>query len=54
MDNAMAEGGQTLFLDLPPESISSIGGGKVKRTGIVDAAVIQSHRPKNAVQDLVA
>ena len=43
-----------MFLDLPPESIGSIGGGKVRRTGIVDVAVIQSLRQKNAVQDYVA
>ncbi len=43
-----------MFLDLSPESIGSIGGGKVKRTGIVDVAVIQSLRQKSAVQDFVA
>jgi superfamily II DNA or RNA helicase len=43
-----------MFLDLPPESIGSIGGGKLRRTGIVDVAVIQSLRQKNAVQDCVA
>jgi superfamily II DNA or RNA helicase len=43
-----------VFLDLPPESIGSIGGGKVRRTDIVDVAVIQSLRQKNAVQDYVA
>ena len=46
--------GLAVFLDLPPESIGSIGGGKVRRTGIVDVAVIQSLRQKNAVQDYVA
>jgi superfamily II DNA or RNA helicase len=43
-----------MFLDLPPESIGSIGGSKVRRTGIVDVAVIQSLRQKNAVLDYVA
>lgn len=43
-----------LFLALPPQSIGSIGGGKSRRTGFVDVAVIQSLRQKNAVQDLVA
>ena len=43
-----------MFLDLLPESIGSIGGGKLRRTGIVDVAVIQSLRQKNAVQDCVA
>lgn len=43
-----------MFLDLPPNSIGSIVGGKVKRTGIVDVAVIQSLRHDHAVQDFVA
>ncbi len=43
-----------MFLDLPPNSIGSIGGGKVKRTGILDVAVIQSLRQNHAVQDLVS
>jgi len=43
-----------MFLDLPPESIGSIGGGKVKGTGIVDVAVIQSLRQNKVVQDIVA
>lgn len=30
------------FLDLPPGSIGQLGGGKKKRTGIVDVATIQS------------
>ena len=43
-----------MFLDLPPNSIGSIGGGKVKRAGIVDVAVIQSLRQNHSVQDFVA
>lgn len=43
-----------MFLDLPPEQVGSIGGGKIRRTGIVDVAVIQSLRQKNAVQNIVA
>src|SRR6202035_5451337 len=43
-----------MFLDLPPNSIGSIGGGKVKRTGILDVAVIQSLRQDHAVQDFVS
>lgn len=42
------------FLDLPPTDIGQIGGGKTKRTGIVDVAVIQSLVRKGAVKDFVA
>ncbi|WP_425411950.1 TOTE conflict system archaeo-eukaryotic primase domain-containing protein [Magnetospirillum moscoviense] len=41
------------FLDLPPESIGQIGGGKRKPTGIVDVAVIQSLARKGEVDDIV-
>jgi superfamily II DNA or RNA helicase len=43
-----------MFLDLPIEQVGAIGGGKVKRTGVVDVAVIQSLRQNHAVQDFVA
>jgi superfamily II DNA or RNA helicase len=43
-----------MFLDLPIEQIGATGGGKVKRTGVVDVAVIQSLRQNHAVQDFVA
>jgi superfamily II DNA or RNA helicase len=41
------------FLDLPPQSIGQIGGGKRKPTGIVDVAIIQSLARKGEVDDLV-
>ncbi|MEO5336199.1 MAG: DEAD/DEAH box helicase family protein [Magnetospirillum sp. WYHS-4] len=40
------------FLDLPPEAIGQIGGGKRKPTGIVDVAVIQSLLRKGEADDL--
>jgi superfamily II DNA or RNA helicase len=43
-----------MFLDLPSMSIGHVGGGKTRRTGCVDVAVIQSLRQKEAVSDLVA
>ena len=42
------------FLDLPIGSIGQIGGGKNKRTGLIDVAVIQSLHRKGAVEDFVA
>ncbi len=41
------------FLDLDPKSIGIIGGGKDRRTGIVDIAVIQSLNHKGVVKDCV-
>lgn len=41
------------FLALPPQSIGQIGGGKDKRTGIVDVATIQSLQRNGTVKDLV-
>jgi superfamily II DNA or RNA helicase len=41
------------FLDLPKESIGVVGGGKDKRTGIVDIAVIQSLNRKGEVKDYI-
>lgn len=42
------------FLALPPQSIGQIGGGKDKRTGVVDVATIQSLQRNGTVKDLVA
>ena len=42
------------FLSLPSNEVGQLGGGKNKRTGIVDVAVIQSLHRKGVVQDLVA
>lgn len=42
-----------MFLDLPKDSIGVIGGGKNKRTGIVDIAVIQSLNHKGNVKELI-
>ena len=43
-----------LFLDLEPDQIGMIGGGKHKPTGVVDVAIIQSLIKKNVVDDVVA
>lgn len=43
-----------MFLELPVEQIGQIGGGKTKRTGRVDVAVIQSLYQEQAVKDFVA
>jgi superfamily II DNA or RNA helicase len=43
-----------MFLDLPTDSIGQIGGGRTKRTGSLDVAVIQSLQRKGEVLDLVA
>jgi superfamily II DNA or RNA helicase len=42
------------FLDLPISSIGQIGGGKEKKTGVIDVAIIQSLYRKGVVKDLVA
>ena len=42
------------FLDIKPEEIGIIGGGKRKAGGIIDIATIQSLCKKNVVDDLVA
>lgn len=44
----------TAFLDLPSGSIGQFGGGKNKRTGVIDVAVIQSLQRKGTVEDFVA
>ncbi len=41
-------------LALPIRDIGQIGGGKTKRTGVIDVAVIQSLQRKGAVEDFVA
>lgn len=42
-----------MFLELPIEQIGQIGGGKTKRTGRIDVAVIQSLYQEQAVKDFV-
>jgi superfamily II DNA or RNA helicase len=42
------------FLDLAPNQIGVIHGGKKKPTGIVDVALVQSLKQNGAVSDLVA
>ena len=42
------------FLALPIENIGQLSGGKTKRTGLIDVAVIQSLQHKGAVEDFVA
>ena len=42
------------FLDLPIERIGQISGGKAKRTGNIDVALIQSLHRKGETKDLVA
>lgn len=42
------------FLEMPLKSIGQIGGGKKKRTGLVDIATIQSLGRKGAVSDFVS
>ena len=42
------------FLAVPIDTIGQFGGGKSKRTGTIDVAVIQSLQRKGAVHDFVA
>ncbi len=42
------------FLDVDPQTIGQIGGGKDKRTGTIDVAMLQSLIRKGEVADLVA
>ncbi len=42
------------FLDLPREAIGHMGGGKGRRTGHIDVAILQSVNRKGEVNDLVA
>lgn len=43
-----------MFLDLPPEAIGRVGGGRRRPTGLVDVAVVQSLVRKGMVDDSVA
>jgi superfamily II DNA or RNA helicase len=42
------------FLDLPPQAIGQIGGGKRRPGGVVDVALLQSLSRKGEVNDVVA
>jgi superfamily II DNA or RNA helicase len=42
------------YLELPIEDIGQFGGGKNRRTGLIDVAVIQSLQHKGAIEDFVA
>lgn len=42
------------FLEVDPEMIGQVGGGKDKRTGFIDVAMLQSLISKGQVADLVA
>jgi len=42
------------FLDLPPNAIGMIGGGRARPTGAIDVAVVQSLNKRGVVADLVA
>lgn len=42
------------FLEVDPARIGQIGGGKAKRTGLIDVAMLQSLIRKNEVNDIVA
>src|SRR5579875_2109605 len=44
----------SVFLNIPKEEIGAIGGGKNKRTGLIDVALIQSLYVNREVKDLVA
>jgi superfamily II DNA or RNA helicase len=43
-----------MFLEIPIDQIGQIGGGKTKRSGIIDVAVIQSLHREQEVKDFVA
>jgi superfamily II DNA or RNA helicase len=43
-----------MFLNMPANSIGHVGGGKMRRTGCIDVAVIQSLYQKEAIKDFVA
>jgi len=42
------------FLDMPASNVGQLGGGKKKRTGLIDVATIQSLGRRGAVSDIVA
>jgi len=43
-----------MFLEIPIDEVGQIGGGKTKRTGSIDVAVIQSLHREREVKDFVA
>jgi len=43
-----------MFLEIPIDEVGQIGGGKTKRTGNIDVAVIQSLHREKEVKDFVA
>jgi len=43
-----------MFLNMPINEIGQVGGGKTKRTGVIDVAVIQSLHREKEVKDFVA
>ena len=43
-----------MFLDLPTDKIGQVGGGRTKRTGEIDVAVIQSLHREKEVKEFVA
>ncbi len=43
-----------MFLNMPIDQIGQVGGGKTKRTGLIDVAVIQSLHRDQEVKDFVA
>lgn len=43
-----------MFLNMSANSIGHVGGGKMRRTGCIDVAVIQSLYQKEAMKDFVA
>jgi superfamily II DNA or RNA helicase len=43
----------TMFLRMPADSIGHVGGGKMRRTGCIDVAVIQSLYQKDGPKDFV-
>ena len=43
-----------MFLDTPIDQIGQVGGGKTKRTGLIDVAVIQSLHREKEVKEFVA
>ena len=44
----------TQFLDINPDSLGTIGGGRKKPTGLLDVAMIQSLARRDALQELLA
>jgi superfamily II DNA or RNA helicase len=44
----------SVFLDIPVKGIGQVAGGKDKRTGVIDVALLQSLQRKGEVKDFVA